>query len=127
VHQPENPVLMRPDPYDPSQAAFNFPVDHGQIDFPNAHSPSLGQLELMNGGWNEHHHHTRRTVTGGDNAYEGGFNEFRVYGAASNYPGPSHPDYLRSLGVNIGGWDYGSRFGMGVAVGTNENQVNDID
>ena len=102
---------MGPDQYDPTQAAFNFPADHGQFDFPNAHSPALSQLELSgNSSWSESHQGRRG---GGVTGFGGGFGEFNEYGAASNFPGPFYPDYLRSLGVNIGGWDYGGRFGNG--------------
>lgn len=110
AHQPEK-VASEPDPYDPSQAAFNFPADHGQFDFPNSNSPAIGQLELGgHGAWAENHQ-VRRAGTSANN-FGGGFNEYGDYGNTSNFPGPFHPDYLRSLGVNIGGWDYGGRFGV---------------
>jgi hypothetical protein len=148
----EKPIPMGPDPYDPSQAAFSYPADHAQFDFPNQ-SPATSHLELGPSAWNDSGHqansNARRGAAvsstsgsgapSGPSAYGppggGAYVDYSDYGSSSNFPGPFHPDYLRSLGVNIGGWDYGGgRYGMnmnamnmgmgmrmGVGVGANDD------
>jgi hypothetical protein len=63
--------------------------------------------------WNWNHQAHQISAATGANGLRGVFNKFGNYNAPSNFPGPFRPDYLRSSGVKIGGWDYGGRFEMG--------------